>query len=376
MKIYLTGGGSGGHFFPLIAVARALREVSQEEKMVSLDLIYAAPEPYDKALLVQEDIKYRYIPAGKVRRYFSFWNFTDFFKTGFGFIIAILRVFLDFPDVIFSKGGYASFPILLAARIFRIPLIIHESDVVPGKINDWAKSFADKIAISFAESLSYFPEEKTALAGNPVRKEILGGSEEESRAIFNLEPNLPIIFVIGGSQGAQRINDAILDALENLVKNYQIIHQAGSNNFQEVKKRTDYVLDKSDFKSRYHLFGFLDEGAMRGAGLICDLIIARAGAGAIFEIAAWGKPSILIPLSNSAQDHQRENAYAYARTGASEVIEEENLTKNLLVFQIDKIIKDKIAREKMASAAGSFARIDAAEKIAREILKLGLEHSK
>lgn len=376
MRIYLTGGGSGGHFFPLIAVARALREISQEEKMVSLDLIYAAPEPYDKTLLVQEDIKYRYVPAGKVRRYFSFWNFTDFFKTGFGFIIAILRVFLDFPDVIFSKGGYASFPILLAARIFRIPLIIHESDVVPGKINDWAKNFADKIAISFAESLSYFPEEKTALAGNPIRKEVLGGSEEESRAIFGLEPNLPIILVIGGSQGAQRINDAILDALENLVKNCQIIHQAGGNNFNEIKKRTDYILDKNDFKSRYHLFGFLDEGAMRGAGFISDLIIARAGAGAIFEIAAWGKPSILIPLAGSAQDHQRENAYAYARTGASEVIEEENLTKNLLVFQIDKIINDKIKREKMVSAAGSFAKIDAAEKIAREILKLGLEHSK
>lgn len=376
MKIYLTGGGSGGHFFPLIAVARALREISQEEKMVSLNLIYAAPEPYDKALLAQEDIKYRYIPAGKIRRYFSFWNFTDFFKTGFGFIIAILRVFLDFPDVIFSKGGYASFPVLLAARIFRIPLIIHESDVVPGRINDWAKNFADKIAISFAESLNYFPEEKTALAGNPVRKEILGGSEEESRAIFNLEPNLPIIFVIGGSQGAQRINNAILDALENLIKNYQIIHQAGDNNLSEVKKRADYILDKNNLKSRYHLFGFLDEGEMRSAGFICDLIIARAGSGAIFEIAAWGKPSILIPLAGAAQDHQRENAYAYARTGACEIIEEENLTKNLLVFQIDKIINDKIKREKMVSAAGSFAKIDAAEKIAREILKLGLEHSK
>ncbi|OGZ32134.1 MAG: hypothetical protein A3H02_03140 [Candidatus Niyogibacteria bacterium RIFCSPLOWO2_12_FULL_41_13] len=375
MKIYLVGGGTGGHFFPLIAVARALRKIGQEEKMISLELIYAAPSPYDKTLLVQEDIKYRYIPAGKVRRYFSFWNFTDFFKTGFGFVIAIFRVFLDFPDVIFSKGGYASFPILLAARIFRIPLIIHESDVVPGRINDWAKNFADKIAISFAESLSYFPEEKTALAGNPVRKEILGGSKEESAAIFGLEPNLPTILVIGGSQGAQRMNDAILDALESLLKNYQIVHQAGSNNFQEVKKRTDYILDKNDFKSRYHLSGFLDEGAMRGAGFISDLIVARAGAGAIFEIAAWGKPSILIPLRDSAQNHQRENAYAYARAGAAEVIEEENLTKNLLVFQIDKIINDKVAREKMVGAAFSFAKIDAAEKIAREILKLGLKHA-
>ena len=171
------------------------------------------------------------------------------------------------------------------------------------------------------------------------------------------------------------MNDAILDALESLLKNYQIVHQAGSNNFQEVKKRTDYILDKNDFKSRYHLSGFLDEGAMRGAGFISDLIVARAGAGAIFEIAAWGKPSILIPLRDSAQNHQRENAYAYARAGAAEVIEEENLTKNLLVFQIDKIINDKVAREKMVGAAFSFAKIDAAEKIAREILKLGLKHA-
>lgn len=375
MKIYLVGGGSGGHFFPIIAVSRSLRKISIEEKIVDINLIYAAPEPYNKNLLLQEGIEYRYVPAGKQRRYFSLLNFIDMFKTGFGFLIAILRVFMDFPDVVFSKGGYASFPVLLAARIFGIPVMIHESDLVPGKVNSWAAKFARRIAISYAESLKYFPEEKSALTGNPIREEILGGSKEEAEAIFELESGLPTILILGGSQGSRKINDIILDAMPDLIQNYQIIHQTGVKNFDEVKKRADYILENNKYKPRYHVYDFLNEGMLRSAGFAADLVIARAGSN-IFEIAAWQKPSILIPLAGSAQNHQRENAYAYARTGACQVIEEDNFTSHLLMFEINKIINDNGLKKRMAESAASFSRIDAADKIAREILTLAIEHSK
>lgn len=376
MKIYLAGGGTGGHFYPLIAIARSLRKIAFEEKMIPPDIIFAAPEPYDKTFLFQEDIKFRYIPAGKIRRYFSFWNLTDSFKTSVGIIKALFQVYMDFPDVVFSKGSFAAFPVLLAAKILKIPVIIHESDILPGKVNEWAAKFAKRIAVSFPESIKYFSPKKTALVGNPVRVEILGGSLEEAKDIFGLEEEKPIISVLGGSQGAEKINDIIIDALPELVKNYELIHQAGKANLIEVKKRADLMLEKSEFKQRYHLYGFLDEGMLRGVGKVSRLIISRAGSGAIFEIANWGLPCILIPITESAQDHQRQNAYAYARTGAAEVIEEANLkTPHLLLLRISHIMEDAALQERMRLAAKNFAKPDAAEKIAREILKLGLEHA-
>lgn len=374
MKIYLTGGGTGGHFFPIIAVARAVKKISWEQKIIPPELFFASSDYYDKTLLFQEDIKFRFIPAGKIRRYFSFWNIFDLFKTMFGLIKAIFQIYLDFPDVVFAKGGYASFPALLAARILKIPTIIHESDSIPGKVNEWAGKFAKKVAISFPETLRYFPQEKTALTGNPIRKEILGGNAEEAEKIFNLGKGLPVILILGGSQGAKKINDIILDVLVELVKNYEIIHQTGENNLKEIKMRTNFLLEKSDFKQRYHPYGFLDEGSLRNASYIASLVISRAGAGAIFEIAAWNLPAILIPIVDSAQDHQRQNAYNYARSGAAEVIEETNLTSHIFILRVERIIKNKDVQQKMRLSAQGFAKIDAAEKIGAEIIKLGLEH--
>jgi len=375
MRVILTGGGTGGHFYPLIAVARSLRDLADSKKILNFELIYASNEPYDPKILKEEEIRFLKIPAGKIRRYFSIWNLFDPFKTFFGVIRAIFAVYFNFPDVIFAKGGYASFPALFAARLFGVPVILHETDSVPGKVTRWASKFAKRIAISFPEAAKYFPKEKTALVGNPVRREVVGGTWDEARDLFNLETGLPVVFVMGGSQGSEKINDLILDILPELLKFSQAIHQTGENNFEVSRSRAKIVLGSSPLAPRYHQKKFLDEEQYRNASRAADVIVSRAGGGSIFEIAAWGVPAILIPLPSSAQDHQRENAYAYARAGAAEVIEEQNLTSHILLDRIRRMIEDKARSEKMSASARNFSKLDGADKIAAEILALTLEHS-
>ncbi len=374
MKIFLTGGGTGGHFYPLIAVARALKDKTERDKIFDLELIYGASKPYDPQLLSEEEIRFMKLPSGKIRRYFSIMNLIDPFKTLWGAIKAIFKIYLDFPDVIFAKGGYDSFPALVAAKIFKIPLVIHESDIIPGKVTKWASKFASRIAVSFPETAKYFPAERTALTGNPVRKQIIGGNVVEANEIFNLDSGVDTILFLGGSLGAKALNDFVLDIAPELIRDFQIIHVTGRNNFREAKLRASIVFENTDAKNRYHVYEFLDEGAYRNAALVSALVVSRAGAGAIFEIAAWGLPSILIPFPTAAQDEQRENAYAYARCGAAIVMEEKNLTPHLLIFEIKKLQADKAAVERMRKAATAFARLDAADKIAEEILKLALSH--
>ena len=374
MKILLTGGGTGGHFYPLIAVAKALNAVADQEKIANLELIYMAEHPYDKNILLQNGIKFKKIYSGKIRRYFSFLNIIDAAKLIPGVLKSIFGMYFDFPDVVFSKGGYESFPPVLAARILGIPVMIHESDAIPGKANVWAGKFAKRIAVSFAGSAEYFPNGNVAVAGNPIRKEFFIREILGAKEYFKLENGTPAVFVLGGSQGAKNINDNVLDILPELLPDYQIIHQCGENNYQECKGRADLILETSPFKSRYKLFPYLESGAMRMAYGAADLVVSRAGSGSIFEIAASGLPSIIIPLDGSAQEHQRENAYAYAKSGAAVVIEERNLKPHILKSEIDRLFAGKEEMANMSEAAKQFAKPDAAEKIAREIIRLAIEH--
>src|SRR3989338_7074731 len=317
MKILLTGGGTGGHFYPLIAVAKAINAVADQEKIANLELVYMAEHPYDKNILLQNGINFKKIYSGKIRRYFSFLNIIDAIKLAPGIIKSVLGMYFDFPDVVFSKGGYESFPPVLAARMLGIPVMIHESDAIPGKANAWAGKFAKRIAVSFAGSAEYFPKGKVAVVGNPIRKEFFIRETLGAKEYFKLEGGTPTIFIFGGSQGAKNINDNVLDILPELLPDYQVIHQCGENNYQECLGRADLILETSPFKSRYKLFPYLESGAMRMAYGAADLVVSRAGSGSIFEIAASGLPSIIIPLDGSAQEHQRENAYAYAKSGAA-----------------------------------------------------------
>lgn len=375
MKILFTGGGTGGHFYPIIAVIENLQTLIEEERLVGMDFIFMSDSPYNSDTLTKKNIRFEKVQAGKIRRYFSFLNILDLFKTALGVVKAFWIVYKEFPDAVFGKGGYASFPALFAARILRIPVMIHESDAVPGKVNLWAGKFAERIAISFQESAKYFPAEKTALTGNPVRKDILGSTSEEAKEIFQIENNIPTTLILGGSQGAKNINDNVLDIAADLVQFSQVIHQCGKNNLEETKKRLSVILEKSPLKSRYHLFSYLDDMHLRNASSIANLIVSRAGASSIFEIAGWGIPSIIIPLSNSAQEHQRENAYSYARSQAAEVIEETNFSPHLLLSEIKRLLENKKLLETMAGAAKNFSQPKAGRKIARELLNLVLEHA-
>lgn len=375
MKIFLAGGGTGGHFYPLVAVADALHAIAEQEKIVKIDLVFISDSPYDSNLLLQKGVRFKKIYAGKIRRYFSFLNIVDIFKTLFGLFKALWSIYLDFPDVIFSKGGYASFPTVFAARIFGIPLIIHESDAVPGRVNKWSAKFAKRIAISFLQVAKYFPKEKIALTGIPIRRELLTPAGKlGAKEFLNLEENIQTIMVIGGSQGSKRINDNFLDIVPELVKKYQIIHITGKNNIKEVEERISVLLEKSPYKSRYHVFDFLDISRIRMAYGAADLVVSRAAATSIFEISASGAPSILIPLSKAAQDHQKENAYAFAAKGAADVIEEHNFSPHLLQSEIERLLASKDKLKEMSEAAKKFSKSDAAEKIAREIITLALSH--
>lgn len=373
MKILLTGGGSGGHFYPVIAVAEALREVAKKHKIANLELFYMAPQPYDEHALYAAQVTFLKSSSGKRRRYFSLLNYLDIFRTAWGLFRAIGTIYSVYPDVVFSKGGYVSFPALFAARLFRIPVIIHESDSVPGRVNAWSAKFARKIAISYPQAERFFKKEKVFLTGNPIRRDLLHASPEGGRDFFALEEFVPTVLILGGSQGAQFINENVDDVLAEMVEKFQVIHQTGQANFVVAQETAKVVLQNSQHKARYKPYANLDTLALRMAAGASTVIVSRAGS-TIFEIAVWGVPAILIPITDSNGDHQRQNAYNYARTGAAVVIEENNLTPHLLLSEMNRVATDVTAREKMKSASASFAHTDAAQKIAEELISIGIEH--
>ncbi|HAS80584.1 MAG: UDP diphospho-muramoyl pentapeptide beta-N acetylglucosaminyl transferase [Candidatus Nomurabacteria bacterium GW2011_GWE1_32_28] len=376
MKIVFTGGGTGGHFYPIIAVAQKVNQIIDKENIIGVKLYYFSDDPYDKEMLFENGLIFEKVYAGKMRTYFSIKNFFDMFRMFLGSINAIYKIFSIYPDVVFGKGGYASFPTILAARILRIPIIIHESDSTPGRVNKWAGHFVKKIAISFKEAVDYFPKKFVVWTGHPIRTEIEHPIQyEEALNYFKLESNLPVILVLGGSQGAELINNIILDALPRLLNNFQIIHQIGVNNFNSVSARAKVILEKKQEKARYLPFAFLNPLTMKMAAGAATIVVSRAGS-TIFEIASWGIPSILIPITKTNGDHQRKNAFNYAHTGACKVIEEANMTANILSSEIERIVEDKEIWNNMANSAKAFNKPDAAYKIARELIDTVLSHEK
>jgi UDP-N-acetylglucosamine--N-acetylmuramyl-(pentapeptide) pyrophosphoryl-undecaprenol N-acetylglucosamine transferase len=284
-----------------------------------------------------------------------------------------------YPDVIFSKGGYSSFPPLMAAKILHIPVVIHDSDSHPGRVNIWAGSFAKRIALSYPSAAIYFKgkgsEEKIAYTGNPIRGEIAKPLVNGAFEFLQLEPNTPVVLILGGSQGSQNINDVIIQALPELLNKYQIIHQTGRANLSEIKSTTSVTLKDHPYGYRYHPFDYLDELAIRMSAGAANVIVSRAGS-TIFEIAAWGVPSIIIPLPHSISHDQTANAFAYAETGAASVIEENNLSAHILIEEIQRITGSASISQVMRERAKAFSRLDSADLIADAVLNIGLEHEK
>ena len=378
MKIIFTGGGSGGHFYPIISIAQALNRITTEKKLIHPSLYFFAPNPYNPGLLYDNKIEYKKTSSGKIRRYFSLLNILDFFKIIWGVISSTIDVFDIYPDVVFGKGGFGSFPTLMAARLLRIPVIIHESDTVPGRVNKWAGKFAHAVAISYPETAKYFQNdkkvEKVAYTGQPIQRELLEPEgKKEGAAFWELEESIPTILVLGGSLGAEKINNVILDILPELLKTCQVIHQTGEGNWQVVHETSNAILLGDQHKIRYKTKSFLTLLEQRMAAGAADLIITRAGS-TLFEIASWGKASIVIPITDSNGDHQIKNAFSYTSSGAGEAIKEENLTPNVLLADIKRILQNPEVKSKMEASAKAFFKPDADFAIAKEILSVALSH--
>jgi UDP-N-acetylglucosamine--N-acetylmuramyl-(pentapeptide) pyrophosphoryl-undecaprenol N-acetylglucosamine transferase len=372
MKIVFTGGGSGGHFYPIIAVVEEIWKIVKEQKLLEPTLYFCAPDPYDKDALRRHNIKFIKIPAGKIRLYFSIQNFFDFFKTFFGLIIAWFKIFLIYPDVVFGKGGFASFPTILASRLWGVPVIIHESDSVPGRANKILGKIVSRVAVSFPDSADFFPKEKTAWLGQPIRDSIKKHGREEAFNFLKLEEDLPVVLVLGGSLGAEKINDIVLSSLGELLNFCQVIHQTGKNNFNDVTQRASVIVSGTRIE-RYHPFPYFDDEALSMVSGASSLVISRAGS-SIFEIASWELPSVIIPITESNGDHQRKNAYNYARFGGAIVIEESNLSKTIFVSEIKRLLSNKDLLAKMSESAKVFFKPGSARKIAEELVRISLSH--
>lgn len=366
IKILFTGGGSGGHLFPIIAIAREIRRLSDDE---NIKLHYIGPKDKKNLfLLTQENIKIHSISSGKIRRYFSFQNIVDIaWNIPLGFLQSFFLLLFIRPRLVFSKGGSGSLMVTMCARMLGIPVFLHESDTSPGLSNRYTCKWAKKIFISFPKT-EYFDLSKTILVGHPILKELTEGNNESAKEIFNLTFQKPILLFWGGSQGAQIINDFVLNMASDLVKEYEVIHICGRKNHQQVEAESKVVLNK-DEEPYYHLWEYLDEIPLKHALKVSNFIISRAGAGSIFEIAACGKPSILIPLPTSANNHQSKNAYEYARNKAALVIEQENLNPHFFLAKINYLFAHPQELEEMKNSALQFSKPLAAKAIAREILE-------
>jgi len=370
-RVLLLGGGSGGHVFPLIAVAEALKEKSQQMG-ASLELMVLGDGKFMQKASEEAGLNFKPILAGKLRRYFSLLNVLDIFKTPIGFFQALWHIFWFMPDVIFAKGGYASLPGALVGKLYFIPLFIHESDSVPGLSNRVLSKLAKTVFISFDSSQKYFKPGKTFLTGNPVRKDLVLGDRTTALQNFGFSADKKTVLVLGGSQGAQKINRIILDSLVMLVKDFQIIHQCGESQVQGHVTCIEKILKEGEgeyadaIKANYKLFPFFNASDMASAYAVADIIISRAGASNISEISMVGKPTIVIPITNSSSGHQLQNALEFSRFGAT-MIEEENLTPHILINQISSLLEpDKF--NAISEKLKTFASPDAADKIAAVLL--------
>lgn len=364
MKIVLTGGGTGGHLIPLITVSEKIKA-----RRPDVEFLFIGPDgKMERDLMGRAGIRTRNILVGKIRRHFSFLHFVDIFKVPIGIVQCLWILLVEMPDAVFSKGGYASFPTVVVSWLYRIPVLIHESDANPGLANNMLGKFAKRVAVSYPEAQKHFPADQVVLTGNPLREDITKGDVQKGRALFSLTETRKVIFVVGGSQGARNINNRILDILPELLKKYQVIHQTGERNFEEVLHKAGVLGIKGGRDNYYPVAFYGDE--IKDILAVADLVISRAGANTISEIAATGKPAIIIPLPTSANNHQRMNAYSIARHGGCIVLDEANLGENMLLSRIEEIMENEEFRNKLIANIRSFYHPDAADKIAEGILEM------
>lgn len=334
-KIIMTGGGTAGHVTPNLALVPLLKEKGYEIFYIGS---YTGIE---KKLVEDAGITYYGISSGKLRRYHDWKNFTDPFRVIKGFSEANQLMKHIKPDVVFSKGGFVSVPVVMAAARQHIPAIIHESDMTPGLANKLAIPFASKVCCNFPETMQYLPDGKAVHTGSPIRKELFSGNKEAGLEFTGFNTDKPVILIMGGSIGSRFINNAVWASLDTLLEKFQIVHLVGKGNINN-----DLV-----GRAGYKQYEFISE-QLNDIFAMTDLMISRAGANSISEILALKIPNILIPLSAAAsRGDQILNAASYEKQGFSTVLQEEELTGKLLVSSVEDVYarRDEI-KEKMASS--------------------------
>ncbi len=324
-RIILTGGGTAGHVTPNLALLPRLKELQYDIHYIG------SYHGIEKELIEQFGIPYHGISSGKLRRYFSIRNFSDPFRVIKGLGEAKKLIKLLNPDVIFSKGGFVSVPVVLAGKSRHVPTIIHESDMTPGLANKLSIPSATKVCCNFPETLKHIPEEKAVLTGSPIRQELLSGDKYKAKEFLQFTSDKPVIMVIGGSLGSVAVNEAVRGILPELLKTFQVVHLCGKGKIDEslngLKGYAQFEYVKEELKDLFAL---------------TELVISRAGANAICELLALHKPNLLIPLSaNASRGDQILNARSFERQGYSVVLEEEELNNQVLLDSITHLYKNR-----------------------------------
>lgn len=324
-RIILTGGGTAGHVTPNIALLPRLKELNYDIHYIG------SYNGIEKELIEQLGIPYHGISSGKLRRYFSLQNFTDPFRVVKGFSEAHRLIKLLRPNVIFSKGGFVSVPVVLAGKRCKVPTIIHESDMTPGLANKISIPSATRVCCNFPETVELLPADKAVLTGSPIRQELLSGDRQNALSFTGLDERKPVILVVGGSLGAVAVNEAIRRILPSLLKDFQVIHLCG-------RGKLDPSLNNMNGYVQYEYI----KDELKDLFALSDIVISRAGANAICELLALHKPNLLIPLSaNASRGDQILNARSFERQGFSMVMEEEQITDDGLLAAIRDLYKNR-----------------------------------
>ena len=381
MRIVLTGGGTGGHMIPLEPLVEMLRTVHQETKdqlpvwidRERLDIYFLGVlDKQNSEFFNRLGLKTINIPAAKLRRYAAWQTVTDIlWRLPIGLSKALWQMWRIMPDAVISKGGYGSIPVCVAAFVYRIPLLVHESDAVLGLANRLTANWAQVITVGFAATrhdMGYH-QRKTIVTGTPVRPGLARETSASAKRLFGFEETEPVVLIMGGSQGAAKINELTLQILPELITQAGLIHLAGVTNAAAVKTEADRILRSVGRQEKYKIFGALTD-KMGAALMAADLVISRAGATSLAELAHLRKAAILIPLANAAQDHQRINAQIMEVAEAVRVISQENLGRNILLQNIRNLLDDKEIREVLRQNIGRFDYPNAARDIAQLTFRL------
>ncbi len=351
-KILFTGGGTAGHVTPNLALIKQLRE--------EFEICYVGSyNGIEKELVEKAGVEYHGISSGKLRRYFDWKNFTDVFRVLKGMSQARKLMKTLKPDVVFSKGGFVSVPVVLAAKHYKIPVISHESDMTPGLANKLGLPAATKICVNFPETIKYLPEGKAVLTGTPIRSELFEGNKQKGLDFCGFTADKPVLLTVGGSTGAAALNKALHEVLDSLLEQFQIVHLCG-------KGKADPAFDG---KAGYRQYEYINE-ELPDIFAATDIVISRAGANAICELLALKKPNILIPLSAAAsRGDQILNANSFKAQGYSYVLPEEEVTAESLLAAVKEVYENRVGYiEAMNKSAASNATEQICNMI-REITK-------